>query len=86
VVGAWRTSFLVTGSHLRSGVRATGGSSASPDQRGTLAQIARDNRHLYRGYLMKEQLRQIFAPDTVSGRALLAGLISWPEFGHFLSA
>jgi hypothetical protein len=35
---------------------------------------------------MKEQLRQIFAPDTVSGRALLAGLISWPEFGHFLSA
>jgi hypothetical protein len=59
---------------------------ASPDQRGTLAQIARDNRHLYRGYLMKEQLRQILAPDTVSGRALLAGLISWPEFGHFLSA
>jgi transposase len=58
----------------------------SPDQRGTLAQIARDNRHLYRGYLMKEQLRQIFAPGTVSGRALLAGLISWashskiPEF------
>jgi transposase len=34
----------------------------------------------------EEQLRQIFAPDTVSGRALLAGLISWtshskiPEF------
>ena len=26
-MGAWRTSFLVTGSHLRLGVRATGGSS-----------------------------------------------------------
>lgn len=58
----------------------------TPDQRGTLAQIARDNGQLYRGYLMKEQLRQILAPGTVSARALLAGLISWashskiPEF------
>jgi transposase len=58
----------------------------SPGQRGTLAQLARDNRQLYRGYLMKEQLRQILAPGTVDGRALLAGLISWaahsriPEF------
>lgn len=58
----------------------------SPDQRGTLAQIAADNRQLYRGYLMKEQLREIFAAGTVNGRALLAGLISWashskiPEF------
>jgi transposase len=58
----------------------------SPGQRGTLAQLARDNGQLYRGYLMKEQLRQIFAADTINGRALLAGLISWashskiPEF------
>jgi transposase len=58
----------------------------SPAQRGTLAQIARDNGQLYRGYLMKEQLRQIFAADTTNGKALLAGLISWashskiPEF------
>ena len=58
----------------------------SPEQRGTLAQIARDNNQLYRGYLMKEQLRQILAADTTNGKALLAGLISWashskiPEF------
>ena len=58
----------------------------SPDQRGTLAQLARDNRQPCRGYLMKEQLRQIFAAGTVNGKALLAGLISWaahskiPEF------
>lgn len=58
----------------------------SPAQRGTLAQIAADNNQLYRGYLMKEQLREIFAAGTVNGRALLAGLISWaahskiPEF------
>jgi transposase len=55
-------------------------------QRGTLAQIARDNSRLYRGYLMKEQLREIFAIGTVNGKDLLAGLISWasrskiPEF------
>jgi transposase len=58
----------------------------TPDQRGTLSRIASDNGQLYRGYLMKEQLRQILAADTVNGRALLAGLISWashskiPEF------
>jgi transposase len=58
----------------------------SPAQRGTLAQIAADNNQLYRGYLMKEQLRQIFAAGTTNGKALLAGLISWashskiPEF------
>jgi transposase len=58
----------------------------SPGQRGTLAQLARDNRQLYRGYLMKEQLRQILAPGTDGGQALLAGLTSWaahskiPEF------
>lgn len=58
----------------------------SAGQRGTLAQIARDNSRLYRGYLMKEQLREIFQPGTTNGKALLAGLISWashsgiPEF------
>jgi len=55
-------------------------------QRGTLAQIAADNSRLYRGYLMKEQLREIFRAGTVRGKVLLAGLISWashskiPEF------
>ncbi len=44
--------------------------------RGTLAQIAADNSRLYRGYLMKEQLREIFRAGTVRGKVLLAGLIS----------
>jgi transposase len=63
----------------------------SPEQRGTLAQLARDNNQLYRGYLMKEQLRQISAAGTVNGKALLAGLISWashskiPEFAALAS-
>jgi len=58
----------------------------SPDQRGTLAQIAAGNSRLYRGYLMKEQLREIFQSGTEGGKTLLAGLISWasrsriPEF------
>ncbi|GEM_PF-5295934 len=49
----------------------------TPGQRGTLARTARGNGQLHRGYLMKEQLRQVFAPDTVNGRALPAGPISW---------
>lgn len=60
----------------------------TPGQRGTLAQIAADNSQLYRGYLMKEQLREIFQAGTEDGKALLAGLISWarrsriPEFAR----
>ena len=46
----------------------------SPAERGTLAQIAADNGQLYRGYLMKEQLREIFAAGTASPRSLLGGL------------
>jgi transposase len=48
------------------------------DQRTTLAGIAQANGGLYRAYLLKEQLREIFAcrdPDTA--RALLAGWIAW---------
>ena len=41
-------------------------------QRTTLAQIAADNKHLYKGYLMKEQLRAVFA-----ARARPAGSC-WP--------
>ncbi len=51
----------------------------SPAERGTLAQIAADNGQLYRGYLMKEQLREIFAAGTASPRSLLGGLISWAQ-------
>jgi len=46
-------------------------------QRATLAQIKKTNGPLYRAYLIKEQLRQAFAAKGETGRALLAGVISW---------
>ncbi len=55
-------------------------------QRTALARIAADNKPLYKGYLMKEQLREVFKVKGDPGKALLAGLISWahrcriPEF------
>lgn len=55
-------------------------------QRTALAGIARDNRQLYKGYLIKEQLREALRVKGGRGRALLAGVISWaarsrlPEF------
>lgn len=58
----------------------------SAGQRASLAQIAADNKQLYRAYLMKEQLREVFKVKGGRGKALLAGLIAWcqrsriPEF------
>jgi transposase len=58
----------------------------SPGQRQSLAQIAADNKQLYKAYLMKEQLREVFKAKGEHGKALLAGLIAWcqrcriPEF------
>jgi transposase len=55
-------------------------------QKTTIAALARINSPLYRGYLMKEQLREIFKAAPERGKVLLAGLISWcsrcriPEF------
>jgi transposase len=49
----------------------------STDQRTTLAGLQHTNKRLYRGYLMKEQLRQIFKVRADGGRGLLAGLIGW---------
>lgn len=46
-------------------------------QQATLAQIKKTNGPLYRAYLIKEQLRQVFAVKGDTGRALLAGVISW---------
>jgi transposase len=59
----------------------------SGDQKATLAGIQRDNKLLYRAYLLKEQLRYVFSAGT-PGRAksLLAGWLAWvkrsriPEF------
>jgi transposase len=58
----------------------------SPDQRTVLASLQKINGPLYRGYLMKEQLRDVFKAKADGGAALLAGLLSWcsrcriPEF------
>jgi transposase len=46
-------------------------------QRTTLASVAKTNGPLYRAYLMKEQLREVFALKGPEGRRLLWGVISW---------
>ena len=46
-------------------------------QRTTLASVKQTNGPLYRAYLIKEQLRAVFAVKGPRGRALLAGVISW---------
>lgn len=56
------------------------------DQRTTVATIAKTNHPLYRAYLLKEQLREVFATKGAHGKQLLAGWLSWatrsrlPEF------
>lgn len=56
------------------------------DQRTTVAAIAKTNLPLYRAYLLKEQLREVFARKGAHGKQLLAGWLSWatrsriPEF------
>jgi len=58
----------------------------SPGQRGSLAVIAADNKQMYKGYLIKEQLREAFKAKGDDGKALLRGMIAWahrcriPEF------
>ena len=58
----------------------------SPGQRGTLAQIATDNKPLYKGYLIKEQIRQAFKAKGEEGKKLMRGVTAWahrcriPEF------
>jgi len=49
-------------------------------QRSTLAGIAKANGGLYRAYLLKEQLREIFAcRDPQKARALLGGWTAWAQ-------
>ncbi|MGZ5398346.1 MAG: ISL3 family transposase [Mycobacterium sp.] len=47
------------------------------EQRTSLASITRTNTTLYRAYLLKEQLREVFGVKGVTGRQLLAGWLSW---------
>ncbi len=58
----------------------------SPGQRGTLAQIAATNKPLYKGYLIKEQIREAFKVKGDQGKSLMRGVTAWahrcriPEF------
>lgn len=47
------------------------------EQRTTLAKIAKTNNGLYRAYLLKEQLRAVFAAKGHAGKVLLAGWLAW---------
>lgn len=56
------------------------------NQKTALAGIAADNKQLYKGYLLKEQLREALAVKGDDGKTLLRGMIAWahrcriPEF------
>lgn len=56
------------------------------NQKTALASIAADNKQLYKGYLLKEQLREALAVKGEDGKRLLRGMIAWahrcriPEF------
>ena len=58
----------------------------TPGQRGTLAQIAVTNKPLYKGYLIKEQIREAFKVKGEQGKTLMRGVTAWahrcriPEF------
>ncbi len=58
----------------------------TPGQRGTLAQIAVTNKPLYKGYLIKEQIREAFKVKGEDGKKLMRGVTAWahrcriPEF------
>jgi transposase len=58
----------------------------TPGQRGTLAQIAVVNKPMYKGYLIKEQIREAFKVKGNSGKTLMTGVTAWahrcriPEF------
>jgi transposase len=47
------------------------------EQRTTISVIAKTNNRLYRAYLLKEQLRAVFAIRGKPGRILLAGWLAW---------
>jgi len=58
----------------------------TPGQRGALAQIAVVNKPLYKGYLIKEQIREAFKVKGEQGKSLMRGVTAWahrcriPEF------
>ncbi|MEY8016478.1 ISL3 family transposase [Mycobacterium servetii] len=52
------------------------------EQRTSLAAITTTNATLYRAYLLKEQLREVFQVKGRDGRQLLAGWLSWASHSH----
>ena len=64
----------------------------TPGQRGTLAQIAGTNKPLYKGYLIKEQIREAFKVKGGDGKQLMRGVTAWahrcriPEFTRLAKA
>jgi len=60
----------------------------TPGQRGSLAQIAVTNKPLYKGYLIKEQIREAFKVKGQAGKTLMTGVTAWahrcriPEFAR----
>ncbi len=58
----------------------------TPGQRGSLAEIAVVNKPLYKGYLIKEQIREAFKVKGGQGKSLMRGVTAWahrcriPEF------
>ncbi len=49
------------------------------EQRSTLADLQAENTELFRAYLLKEQLREVFRTKGARGRELLGGWISWAK-------
>lgn len=49
----------------------------SPGQRGTLADIAAVNKPVYKGYLIKEQIREALKVKGETGKTLMRGVTVW---------
>jgi transposase len=49
----------------------------SPGQRGTLADIAAVNKPVYKGYLIKEQIREAVKVKGEAGKTLMRGVTAW---------
>jgi len=60
----------------------------TPGQRGTLADIAALNKPVYKGYLIKEQIREALKVKGETGKMLMRGVTAWahrcriPEFAR----
>jgi transposase len=54
----------------------------TPGQRGALAQIAVTNKPLYKGYLIKEQIREAFKVKADAGKSLMRGVTAWAHRCH----